>query len=76
MATVTIEEAQARLAELIDHLQAGEELIITRGEQLIARLHAEGPRPGLPRVPGSAIGLLTVVGEDESHLDDFVEYMR
>ena len=36
MATVTIQEAQAPLAELIDHLRAGEELTITRGDQPIA----------------------------------------
>jgi antitoxin (DNA-binding transcriptional repressor) of toxin-antitoxin stability system len=76
MATVTIEEAQARLADLIDHLRAGEELTITRGNQPIARLHAEAPNPATPRVPGSAIGTLVVVSEDESHLDGFAEYMR
>jgi antitoxin (DNA-binding transcriptional repressor) of toxin-antitoxin stability system len=76
MATVTIEEAQARLAELIDHLRLGEELTITRGDQPIARLQAEGPSPAMPRVPGSAVGKLAVVCEDESHLDGFAEYMR
>jgi len=41
MTTVTIEEAQAKLAELIEHLPAGEELMITRNELPIARLFAE-----------------------------------
>ncbi|MFM7522345.1 MAG: type II toxin-antitoxin system Phd/YefM family antitoxin [Planctomycetota bacterium] len=76
MATVTIEKAQARIAELIDHLRAGEELTITRSDQPIARLQAEGPIPVMPRAPGSALGTLVVVCEDESHLDDFAEYMR
>ena len=41
MTTVTIEEAQAKLAELIDHLASGEELVITRNQQSIARLLTE-----------------------------------
>ena len=36
----TIEEAQAKLPELIDHLATGEELVITRNRQPIARLLA------------------------------------
>jgi len=51
-------------------------LTITRGDQPIARLQAEGPNPAMPRVPGSAAGKLVVVCEDESHLDDFAESMR
>ena len=38
MSTVTIEEAQARLPELIDRLAPGEELVITRGKQPVAKL--------------------------------------
>ena len=30
MSTVTLEEAQAHLSELIDRLQPGEEIVITR----------------------------------------------
>lgn len=33
MAIVTIEEAQAKLPELIDHLAAGEQLVITRNQK-------------------------------------------
>ena len=42
MTVVTIEEAQAKLPELIDHLASGEELVITRDQRPIARLLAEG----------------------------------
>jgi prevent-host-death family protein len=37
-ATVTIEEAQANLAELISKLAPGEEIIITDSQQPVARL--------------------------------------
>jgi len=35
MTTVSIEEAQAKLPELIEHLAKGEELVITRNQQLV-----------------------------------------
>ena len=76
MTTVTIEEAQANLPELIEHLVAGEALIITRNQQPIARLQAELQTPRKPRQAGSAKGLLTVIAEDEEHLQDFKEYME
>jgi antitoxin (DNA-binding transcriptional repressor) of toxin-antitoxin stability system len=75
MAIVTIEEAQAKLPELIDHLAAGEELVITRNQQPIARLLAQGPPKRQPRKAGSAKGLLTILVEDDAHLQGFEEYM-
>jgi antitoxin (DNA-binding transcriptional repressor) of toxin-antitoxin stability system len=41
MSTMTIEEAQAKLSEVIDKLAPGEEVIITRNEQ--ARSQIGGP---------------------------------
>ncbi len=75
MTTVTIEEAQARLPELIEHLAEGEELVIMRNQEPIARLLAEGRRSRKPRQAGSARGLLTIISDDEEHLKDFQEYM-
>ncbi len=75
MSTVTIEEAQAKLPELIAQLPAGEELIITQDERPVARLSAE-PRPERkPRKAGSARGILEIVADDDEHLKDFEEYM-
>ncbi|MFN0052692.1 MAG: type II toxin-antitoxin system Phd/YefM family antitoxin [Planctomycetales bacterium] len=76
MTTITIEEAQARLPELIDHLAAGDELIITRNHQPVARLLAEESPARKPRKPGSAKGMLTILVEDEEHLRGFEEYME
>jgi len=39
-AMVSIEEAQAHLAELIGRLAPGEELIITKGDRTVAKLIA------------------------------------
>jgi prevent-host-death family protein len=74
MSTITIEEAQARLSEVIDQLAPGEELVITRNAQPVAQLVAlpgEKPHP----VPGRCKGMLTIVAEDDEHLKDWEEYM-
>jgi antitoxin (DNA-binding transcriptional repressor) of toxin-antitoxin stability system len=75
MSTVTIEEAQAKLPELIEQLGAGEELVITRNEQPVARLLAEPSPKHESRKAGSAKGILTVVAEDDEHLEHFKEYL-
>ncbi len=76
MTTVTLEEAQAKLPELIEQLAAGEGLLITRNEQPVARLTAEEKPKRKPRKAGSAKGLLTILADDDEHLKDFAEYME
>jgi antitoxin (DNA-binding transcriptional repressor) of toxin-antitoxin stability system len=74
MSTVTIEEAQSKLPELIAHLTAGEEVVITRDSRPVAKLVApadEKPQP----VFGRGRGKVVVVAEDDDHLVDFEEYM-
>ena len=74
MPTVTIEEAQNKLSELIHRLTPGEEVVITENNQPVAKLvasRAEKPRP----IPGRCQGMLTIVAEDDEHLEGFKEYM-
>jgi prevent-host-death family protein len=74
MSIVTIEEVQAKLAELIDKVTLSEEVIITRNQQPVAQLvplSSAKPQPGF----GSCKGMLTIVAEDDEHLDDFKEYI-
>jgi antitoxin (DNA-binding transcriptional repressor) of toxin-antitoxin stability system len=75
MPTVTIEEAQATLLELIDRLAPGEEVIITRNQQPVAKLVGQQRPVRKPRQPGSARGKLIILTEDDAHLEDFKEYM-
>jgi prevent-host-death family protein len=56
MSTVTIEEAQAKLLELIDRLAPGEEVVITRNQQPVAKLMGQQRSVRKPRRPGSAKG--------------------
>jgi antitoxin (DNA-binding transcriptional repressor) of toxin-antitoxin stability system len=75
MAAVTLEEAQATLPDLIHKLATGEEVAITEGDQVVARLVGERrplrQRPG----PGLCKGMMTIVSDDDDHLKDFAEYM-
>ena len=75
MATVTIEEAQARLSDLIHRLTPGEELLILENNQPVAKIVSQ--KSALRRRPGPGLckGMLTIVADDEDHLKDFSEYM-
>lgn len=75
MATVTIVEAQAHLAELIDKLQPGEEVVIIRNAEPVAKLVLMAtPKP--PRQPGLLKDKIFYMAEDfDAPLEDFKEYM-
>ena len=76
MLTVTIEEAQARLPEFIERLAAGEELIITRGGQPVAKLVGQAKPSRPPRRPGTLRGTVLYMAPDfDAPLEDFKEYM-
>jgi antitoxin (DNA-binding transcriptional repressor) of toxin-antitoxin stability system len=79
MTTVSIEEAQARLPELIEHLAAGEQLVITRDTKPIARLLVEAPMAAAPQrpCPGFLKGWITYMAPDfDAPLEDMREYME
>ena len=75
MATVTIQEAQATLSDLIHRLAPGEEVVITENNQPVAKLIPEVLTSRKPRQRGSAKGKLVIHAEDDEHLADFKEYM-
>jgi prevent-host-death family protein len=77
MSTVTIEEAQAQLAQLIEKLQPGEEMIITSHDQPVARLVAESKPKKQPRQLGTLKGTVLYIAPDfDAPLEDFKEYME
>lgn len=75
MTTISVQEAQARLAEVIHSLGPGQQIVITESNRPVARLVAEASAKRQPRKPGSAKGILTVASDDDAHLSDFSEYM-
>jgi prevent-host-death family protein len=77
MNAITIEEAQAKLPDLIHNLTPGDEVVITENNQPVAKLVSEAPKPkgGLRPPPGLGKGFITIVSDDDEHLKDFAEYM-
>jgi prevent-host-death family protein len=65
------------LADLLyTNYQPSEEIQIFQNNQSIARLIIEPRKTRQPRKPGSAIGTLTIVVEDDEHLDAFSDYTK
>ena len=73
MSTITIEEARARLDEIIAGLAPGGEVVITRDGNPVATLTADLPK-GVPII-GRGKGKLLEWIDDDEHLKDFAEYM-
>jgi prevent-host-death family protein len=76
-AIVTIEEAQAKLKELIDELALGEEIVITENQQPVAKL--VGERAALPPRPAPGLGKGSIVymaPDFDEPLEEFKEYME
>lgn len=78
MSTLTIQEAQASLAELIHRLAPGEEILITENNQPVARLlGSESRSVAKPRKLGSLAGTVQYMAPDfDAPLEDFKEYME
>ncbi len=74
MQTITLEEAQNHLAEIIDKLPPGEEVVITRDNRPVARLVGEPAQKPHP-APGRGKRMLTIVSDDDEHLKDWAEYL-
>ena len=75
MVTITIEEAQAKLPELIAGLQPGEVLVIVHNAQPVAKLVGEPAPAHRSRQPGSAKDTILHIAEDfDAPLEDFMEY--
>jgi prevent-host-death family protein len=76
MSTVTLEEAQAHLPQLIEQLQPGEEIVITRDEKPVARLTGANDSAKPRRKLGTMQGTILFIAADfDSPLEDFKEYM-
>jgi len=71
MRTVTLEEAQSHLAEIIETLTPARKSFDPR-QQAVARLVGERKHPARSR-PGK--NMITIVSDDDEHLKDFAEYM-
>ena len=72
MSSVTVQEAQAKLSELIRNMKPGDEVVITDNDEPVARLVAAEQRSQTPRRPGTPRGTVTYMAPDfDAPLDDF-----
>ena len=78
MPTVTIEEAQNHLGDLIHRLTAGEEVVITENDQPVARLVPTAPAIESRKVPrlGTLRGTVLSMEHFDDPLEDLKEYME
>ena len=76
MHILTIEEVKSNLSEVIDRLLPGEEIIITRDSQPVARLIGENKTKRIPKL-GTLKGTVLYMAPDfDAPLEDFKEYME
>jgi len=68
MATVGVHEAKTRLSELLRRVAAGEEIVIMRGREPVARLVPANPRR--PRRLGVDQGVFVVPDDFDAPLPD------
>jgi len=76
MSSISIDEAQTKLSELIHSLHPGDEIVITEGERPVARLVPAMAGKAGKRQLGTLRGTVTYIAPDfDAPLDDFKEYM-
>ena len=73
MHTVKLQEAAGRLAELIDEVASGEEVVITRDDGATFKIIPVVPITPAPKF-GSAKGQVKLAGDFDDPLDDFQAY--
>lgn len=73
--TLAVEDIKATMLELVDSLMPGDEIVLTRNEQPVAKLVSEAERVREPRKPGNCKGKIALLVEDDEHLEGFREYM-
>ena len=75
--TIAVEDIKLTLPELLDSLTPGDEVILTRNQQPVAKLVSEPPKPQPKQRPGPGLckGMITILSDDDEHLKDFAEYM-
>lgn len=75
MTTVPLSQAHAHLTDIIHGLRFGEQVSVVEDGVVVARIVGErqptGQRPG----PGLCKGMITIVADDDEHLNEFAECM-
>jgi antitoxin (DNA-binding transcriptional repressor) of toxin-antitoxin stability system len=76
--TITVQEAQGHLIEIIERLSPGEEIVITRDDKAVATLRAASSAPSRkPRQLGTLKGSVLYMAPDFDAIPEgFEEYLE
>ena len=75
--TMELENMQMTLPELVDHLTPGDEVILTRNHQTVAKLVSESAKPAKRPPPGLGKGSILFIAPDfDEPLEEMKEYME
>lgn len=73
--TISVDQAQLALKELVEKASRGETIILTQGDKPVAEIRPVTASKPTPKF-GSCKGMLSVIADDEEHLVDFAEYVK
>ena len=77
--TIAVDDIKVTLPELLDTLKSGDEEVLTRNQQPVAKLVSEAPKPVVRTRPGPGLGkgMITFIAPDfDAPLDCMKEYME
>jgi antitoxin (DNA-binding transcriptional repressor) of toxin-antitoxin stability system len=76
MTSISIQDAQANLGAVIDQLSVGEELIVTRNEEPVAKLARLAPASWPCKAGSAKDKILWIAPDFDAPLEEFREYME
>ena len=74
--SITVEEAQAKLKDLIHGLAPGEELVITENQKAVARLVSEPVQATRPPTGLGKGGIVYMPPDFDAPIDEMKEYIE
>lgn len=75
MTVVNMHEAKTNLSKLVQRAAAGEEIIVARAGEPVAKIVAYSEPPKKPRVPGSLKGQIWMAPDFDEIPEEFEEYV-
>ena len=75
MTVVNMHEAKTNLSKLVQRAAAGEEIIVAKAGEPVAKIVAYTAPPRKPRVPGSMKGKIWIAPDFDEIPEEFEEYL-
>jgi len=72
---ISIAEAKAKLSELVRRAEAGEDIALTRGGKIVARLVSPATKGFLPRI-GALKGSVSIAEDFDDLGPEWAEYQK